>query len=542
MIIRRKPPRELKLNEPIRHESAHKRPVTRRDFIAQGFIGGSATIIAPPMLAAVLTAPRANAQTAGPLAADIQALVNTCGITNGAGKIPFICFDLSGGGNLVGSEALGGGPGGQTDFLSAAGYGLQGLPPTMLPSMAGGTFVDSSLGLKWHSDGAILRAIKTRASVASMAGTNGAIIAASSQNDTNTNPHNPMYGIAMAGANGQLLRLIGTDATMSGGNSMSPADEMVPAWTPSVIQQGSDSAGLVNTGLLTQLLAPADAVSVLESMERISAFKLANVNTQLTNDAAVKQAAQCNYVKAAYLADQFPNSSVLDPDLDPVVVDQSATRSSGIFGQAEYQQNNNFQATAAVMKLVVNGYAGAGTIQMGGFDYHGQGRNTGETRNFEAGVCIGAVLEYAHRVKKPVMIYVFTDGGINANSTIDTTVAGRDKFMWQGDNSTVTSTFFLLYNPAGRTPALALPTGMNQIGYWNPDGNININSSPAGNAVNLLVQTVLLNYFALHGQQGNFATVLGSYGVTVGLAPSLFSSLIAFPAICNGTIAGGTFT
>jgi hypothetical protein len=141
-----------------------------------------------------------------------------------------------------------------------------------------------------------------------------------------------------------------------------------------------------------------------------------------------------------------------------------------------------------------------------------------------------------------VMIYVFTDGGINANSTIDTTVAGRDKFMWQGDNSTVTSTFFLLYNPAGRTPALALPTGMNQIGYWNPDGNININSSPAGNAVNLLVQTVLLNYFALHGQQGNFATVLGSYGVTVGLAPSLFSSLIAFPAICNGTIAGGTFT
>jgi hypothetical protein len=368
------------------------------------------------------------------------------------------------------------------------------------------------------------------------------VIAASSQNDTNTNPHNPMYGIAMAGANGQLLRLIGTDASMSGGNSMAPADEMVPAWTPSVIRQGSDSAGLVNTGLLTQLLAPADAVSVLESMERISAFKLANVSTQLSNDAAVKQAAQCNYVKAAYLADQFPNSSVLDPDLDPVVVDQSATRGSGIFGQAEYQQDNNFQATAAVMKLVVNGYAGAGTIQIGGYDYHGQGRNTGETRNFEAGVCIGAVLEYAHRVKKPVMIYVFTDGGINANSTIDTTAAGRDKFMWQGDNSTVTSTFFLLYNPAGRTPALALPTGTNQIGYWNPDGNININSSPAGNAVNLLVQTVLLNYFALHGQSGSFASTLGSYGVSVGLAPSLFSSLIAFPAICNGTIAGGTFT
>ncbi len=42
------------------------------------------------------------------------------------------------------------------------------------------------------------------------------------------------------------------------------------------------------------------------------------------------------------------------------------------------------------MKMVINGYAGAGTVTMGGYDYHGQGRNTGETRNFRAGRCIGA--------------------------------------------------------------------------------------------------------------------------------------------------------
>jgi len=124
---------------------------------------------------------------------------------------------------------------------------------------------------------------------------------------------------------------------------------------------------------------------------------------------------------------------------------------------------------------------------------------------------------------------------------VDTSVAGRNKFMWQGDNSTVTSTFFLLYNPSGRTPALALPTGKNQIGYWNSDGNLNTSSSPAGNAVNLLVQTVILNYMALHGQAGQFASTLGSYGVTVGIAPSLYNSLIAFPAIVNGKLPG-TFT
>ena len=49
------------------------------------------------------------------------------------------------------------------------------------------------------------------------------------------------------------------------------------------------------------------------------------------------------------------------------------------------------------MKLVVNGFAGAGTIEFGGYDYHDGTRATGEVRDFEAGQAIGAVLEYAAR-------------------------------------------------------------------------------------------------------------------------------------------------
>ena len=526
MLIRRKSPRALKLNEPIRHDSPHKRPVSRRDFLSQGLLTGTATVVGPT-LAGLLASNPALA-----LDSDISSLLSPCGVVPGADKIPFIAFDLSGGGNLVGSEALVGTAGKQTNFLSVAGYGLQGLPPSMVPNAnATANFVDASLGLLWHSDGAILRGIKTRAAAATQAGVNGATIPAVSQNDTSTNPHNPMYGIAMAGANGQLLRLIGTSATPSGGNSMAPADEMIAAWTPSVITNGSSSAGLVNTGLLTQLLQPADAVSVLESMYRISNMKMGVVSTNLPTDTTVKQAASCNYVKTAALAEQFPNSSVLNPDVDPVIVDQSGSRGSGIFGQAEYQQSGDFQKTAAVMKLVVNGFAGAGTIQLGGFDYHGQGRATGELRNFNAGVCIGACLEYAARVKRPLMIYVFTDGGINANSTVDSTVDGRGKFMWQGDNGQVTAPFFLVYNPNGRTTAI-----MNQIGSMTQDGNIDTSSSPAANSVNLLVQTVILNYMALHGEAGNFANALQSNGATPGLFPSQYDSLIAFPAIVSGKV------
>jgi hypothetical protein len=532
MIIRKKPPRELKRHEPIRHEQAHKRPVTRRDFIAQGFMTGAATVMAPLGLSMLLNPRTAHAS----LAPDILAQKTACGITTGAGKIPFICFDLTGGGNIAGSNVLVGGPGGQQDFITAAGYAVLGLPGTMTPNLP--NQIESRLGLLYHADSAHARGIISRTAATTQAFTNGAVIPAMSVNDTNLNPHNPMYGIAAIGARGDLLTLIGTDATQSGGNSMAPLSMVNPALTPTVINQGSDDAGLVNTGVLGTLFPnPQNAVQVLESMSRITGQKLANVNTLLPTDAAVKSAANCNYVKAAYLADTYSSPSALDPDVDPVIVDQTATRGSGIFGQAEYQANSDFQATAAVMKLVINGFAGAGTVQLGGYDYHGQGRATGEVRDFDAGTCIGACLEYAARMQKPLMVYVFSDGGISANGVIDTSVNGRDKFMWISDNESAASTYFLVYNPNGRAQ---LMTGngqsaaqYQQIGNFTAGGAVNGSGSPAANNVLNLVYTVLLNYMALHGETSQFTQIFPTQ--TLGNSTTL-DQLTAFQQIVNGTI------
>lgn len=537
MIIRNKPPRTLKLDEPIRHGS-HKRPVTRRDFIAQGFMTGSATVIAPTALGLLLNPGRAMA-----LDSDILAQKIACGITGGAGKIPFICFDLAGGGNIAGSNVLVGGAGGQTDFLPTAAYGAMGLPGSMVPnSSATGSFIENRLGLLFHSDSAHVRGILERTAPSTQAATNGVVIPALSNNDTNTNPHNPMYGIAMAGAKGELLTLIGSQASQSGGNSMAPLSMVNPALTPTVVTQASNVTGLVDTGVLGQLFTnPADAVSVLESMSRISGQKFASVSTQLATDASVKSAANCNYVKAAYLAENFSSPSALNPDLDPQIVDQSATRGSGIFSQAEYQGDPEFQKTAAVMKMVVNGYAGAGTISMGGYDYHGQGRATGELRDLRAGRCIGACLEYAARMQKPLMVYVFSDGGISAGGQVDTSVDGRGKFMWTSDNGGVAATYFLVYNPGGRPQLLdgagGLPAARHQqIGaFTNPGGNVDASASPAANNVLLLVQTVLLNYMALHGQQAMFSQVFPDQALGTG---SALDALTAFAPIVNGKIGG----
>ena len=516
-----KPPKARGLNEPFRHLD-HARPRTRREFVAQGFLTGAATILGPSLLG-LLADPRA-ARAA--LAPDIQSAVTACNITTGAGKIPFICFDLAGGGNIAGSNVLVGGPKGQLDFLSVAGYSKLGLPGTMVPNAsAAGSFVDSTFGLRFHTDSAHLRGIKARVKSASaMTNTMGTIIPALSQNDTNTNPHNPMYAIWQYGARGGLLDLIGTDSSMSGGNSMAPPTMVIPSATPVKISSSSDTKGLVSTGQLSTLLPiPSDVTNVLESMKRISDAKYLKVTAYTdptANNAALGTAGiqACGYTKAAYIVDRYNDPAAVNPDVNPKIVGPS-----GIFTTAEYQTNSDYQKTAAVMSLVIDGNAAAGTIEMGGFDYHSGNRADGEAQDLNLGNCIGACLEYAARKGKPLMIYVFSDGSLASSGMIDSSVGGRGKGVWTADNQNVAATYFLVFDPKARpVSALASTEKSLQLGNFNMDGSLNTSGSPAGNNVFNLAQMVVLNYMALHGDQAKFATLYPGPGMA---GPNLNNTL-----------------
>src|SRR5215471_17242604 len=169
----------LQPDEPLYlHE--HRRPVTRRDFLAQGFLSGVGMVIAPTVLG-MFGARRANAANF------------VCSIRTGAGLVPFICLDLAGGANIAGSNVLVGGPGGQLDLLTAAGYSKLGLPSSMTPGNA--NQVNTEFGLAFHSDSAFLRGMQSKTSTTTRANVNGTIFVARSDNDTGNNPHNPMYGI-----------------------------------------------------------------------------------------------------------------------------------------------------------------------------------------------------------------------------------------------------------------------------------------------------------------------------------------------------------
>lgn len=536
--------RKRNYDDPLRHEG-HGRPRTRREFLSQGFIGGAGMCVGGASIT-IGSGKDAHALFLDPALADI--VRNQCGVAvNGAGKIPFICFDLAGGSSSAGSNVLVGKQGGQLDFLSTAGYERQGLPGDMIPSIVNpqtgvSDFVDQQLGLAFHSDSAFLRGMLEKVtSPATRANINGAVIPARSENDTGNNPHNPMYGIAQAGAGGSLLDLIGSENSDSGGNSMAPMEMIDLTKRPTKVDRPSDVTGLVDVGDLTSVLSQQDAVAVMESIYRISDEKMKAINVYgaadpmppVTAADVVKDMVKCGYLKSADLADRFGDPTTLDPANDPQIVGPA-----GIFTEAEFASEREFRKTASVMKMVINGFAGAGTIEMGGYDYHGGRRAEGEVKDLRAGRCMGACLEYAARIGRPLMMYVYSDGSLSSNGAIDNSVDGRGKGEWVSDNQQTAATWFMVYNPAGPAQLLGgTPEEQalhQQLGYMRSNGNVETAATPVANNVNQLAQAVVLNYMALHGEQGNFGSLFPGNGL--GNA-TLQDSLTAFAPIVNGTIS-----
>jgi len=518
------------LNEPLLY--GDHRPLSRRSFIAQGLSAGVASVVGGSIFGLFANPHKAAAA----LSADVaQVLNNTCGGISSANRIPFICFDLAGGANMAGSNVLVGKQGGQLDFLSTAGYSKQGLPGDMVPQVAdvaSGTtdFVDTQLGLAFHTDSGFLRGMLEKLSADTISKINGAVIPARSENDTSNNPHNPMYGIHIAGGDGELVTLVGSNSSDSGGNSESPLMMINPEVRPTKVDRSSDVTGLVDTGDLVGLLSQNDTVAVMESIYRISNQKLGAVDTKITADDVVKDLVRCGYIKAADLADRFGNPQGLNPAADPDLVGPA-----GVFSVDEFNSDNEFEKTASIAKLVINGYSAAGTITMGGYDYHTGDRATGELRDLRAGRCMGACLEYAARKGKPLMMYVFSDGSVFSNGMTDNSTDGRGKGVWTGDNQQTAASFFLVYNPGMRAVLMGSTVDdqaiHQQIGYMRDSGDVETSSSPAANNVNLLVETVVLNFLALHNLHGDFETLFPNHGL--GNAASR-DMLTAFEPIFNG--------
>jgi hypothetical protein len=313
-----------------------------------------------------------------------------------------------------------------------------------------------------------------------------------------------------------------------------------------------------------------EAGRIMDAVERISLAKIDSTDVNgLTQDAVpptalpdntetdVQELVHCGYLKTADTVKKFDGPDTADPEkdnfimfvdpnsenrnldggrdtiaaqptrpTDPDVSQETAdidtnaiTAQESIFTTDELD-SGTFQSTASVMKLVVEGFAGAGTISLGGYDYHNGTRATGEVRDFRAGQAMGACLEYAHRMGQPLMLYVFTDGSLASNGRLDTSPQGRGKGEWTGDNSSTSASFFLVYNPNGR-PNLLSEGGISvenrqQLGHFRDSASVETSgTTPGANNPNLLAEMCILNYMALSSANAHeqFASLFPNHGL-----------------------------
>ena len=135
------------------------------------------------------------------------------------------------------------------------------------------------------------------------------------------------------------------------------------------------------------------------------------------------------------------------------------------------------------------------------------------------------------------MIYVCSDGSLSSNGTPDPNTTIPGKLVWTGDNSSTAASFFLVYKPGGR-PVLfqsgsdGLTAAQHQqLGWFRSGASVETNATPAANNVNLLVETVILNYMALHGEIGQFTTKFPNQGIGDN---TMLDRMTAFEPIVNG--------
>ena len=319
---------------------AHKKPVTRRDFLSLGLIGTSAYVMAPSLLGLISQ----KAEAAEILCSESAAV--------GSSMVPFFVIDLSGGAPL-GQDFMVGGRGGQADLIPGAnGDNTTAYDQFAIPDALNYYKVapNTDLGVKFHPNSTFLTGLQTGmgADLAAMSpSVDGAIIASAWGSDTSNNLGNPIHYLNVVGRGGILIPTVGTSTRDSGGNTSSAMGSVKATTKPVRVTSQGEATNILSGGNLVTLLGKDKAQKIRNAISSMSSAKLDAFNNLATND-QISELIKCGYIKASDLPNKF-DSTVFFNDANLTTAFGNAT-STG----------------AVISRLVFSGAVGAATIGLGG--------------------------------------------------------------------------------------------------------------------------------------------------------------------------------
>lgn len=457
---------KMKKEMPLWAQTGHSKPTTRREFLAHGMIPFAASLMAPQFLNLILSS-----------VANAQAAVVCNGVT--AKWIPFVSLNLSGGAAMASNFVPMKSNGDRLASYSKMGLGDNQVP--LVQEFGGANFAGSNGNLI----GKMLEGIRSVASTDTLSNTSFIGVCVRSRDDSGENPFSINGLVTKAGLLGSHLPNLGAQSTITGVNQK-PAYITPP--TPLVVRSFRDilnslgySAALGSQLSNTQKIKLAQLVSKLSESQ---ARKLASVTTgdQIHNLVA------CAGIKNEELIQE--GSSVVDPV-------KNSTFANIWQLNANSQQNSNNYVFGSMVYNALMGFAGATSLEMGGFDYHNNTRNTGDNRDREAGVAMGRILQSANVLQQPLFLYVTSDGAVvSAEST------ARNS-PWTSDRGSAGAAYIFIYDPKGR-PAVS----NHQIGSFTDD-QVADDKFVTGNDPARAAQAVFANYLQFNKRLGDLQKVVG---------------------------------
>ena len=460
--------------EPLKYPD-HRRPVTRRELLAQGFIGYSAMLTMPSVFSM--------------LCSEIAQAAD-CGTSTTNTSLPLLVFDMAGGSAMPGNFLVGKNFDPRNSMLNS--YDALGWNPKAQGAL------DESFGLPMAAQVSKMRqGIYETASAEARANLRMGSFAHFSQDDTSSNPSSALTLACKAGNIGSVVsKGLGTFNTKSGGNSDVPLKDAT--FKPLFMSKVDDLLNSAGFGP-TYADISIDARKALgKGITKVSAENLKQYANILEGDKLAK-AAECAYAPVAGYANGVsgmdPRADTLFQTLYGITATTTATTPAAI--------------SATVVMNALKGNTGPGCITLGGCDYHTGSSTLGDQKDLEIGREIGRAVEASYKLGKPLFFQFITDGG---------TYAATGTRNWTGDAGDKSLTVIGYYNPLKAPTYRTSGTSPKyQIGRYT-DGQGADRSTLIGANVAKVAYAVFANYLYLMVGADKFAAQFAL------IAPGIFSS------------------
>jgi hypothetical protein len=444
--------------------SGHTQPKTRREFLAHGLI---------PFVASTFLPNPFNLIKNFSLLDSAYGNTKNCNSSSGTHSwIPVVQIDLAGGAALM-ANFIPKDQGGQM-LPSHNRMGL-GKTPSVASHFGGASF---------YTQSGILAGITAQATEAIRNRTSMFGVCVQSADDRNSN---------LMAINGVLQKLgvNGSSMPHTGNVNSSTAGHHQPA-----LMSVEGPLVVSNFTTLTSALNFTGSLNSLSSNQKEKLVKLTEVLNSSQSQVLAEQAQTALLHEITSCAAQkttevvTTGSSLVDP--------RPNTDFQRIWGiNANTPTNNQSLIFAGLVFNTLKKQSGSCTIQLGGYDYHGQTRAASDQRDNDAGQLIGRVLSSAQALNTPVFIIVTSDGSVGSAQS-DTAGGG-----FTSDRGPAGVLYSFIFDPQKQHRLKA-----NQLGHFET-GQLASENSLVGGSTERAMAGILINYLALHNRVGDLEKVLG---------------------------------